>query len=323
MVGRSGRARGLGARLSKAGARGQGDAFNRSRIATVVCVVLTSNLKWSDAPGNVLLNQRDTGLPKPSVANVSQIATVARESLADRLGKLSRQKMDLVLSGIDAVLGDRLNRDPGRLDCLWASLTFGRERPRTSSANVSRTPGVSGPAGRCRRFEIRARHEHPRGGPQRQRACDWRSACRKQRVQREGVLPVSQKIIQDHGAEGVVGLRERARRPTGRREEENSMGWIGSSGWVPVARDPGGSRKTPLSILPQDTLPRGHDIVATHPGPVSQYARKEGAYNGCHAPLTSRYRHCRHALPGRQLERAGGPRAPLRKDGDGNSGFPF
>jgi mRNA interferase MazF len=83
----------------------QGDAFNRSRIATVVCVVLTSNLKWSDAPGNVLLNQRDTGLPKPSVANVSQMATVTRGALADRLGKLSRQKMDLVLSGIDTVLG--------------------------------------------------------------------------------------------------------------------------------------------------------------------------------------------------------------------------
>ena len=48
----------------------QGDAFNRSRIATVVCVVLTSQLKWADAPGNVLLSARATGLPKDSVANV-------------------------------------------------------------------------------------------------------------------------------------------------------------------------------------------------------------------------------------------------------------
>ena len=83
----------------------QGDAFNSSRIATVVCVVLTSNVKWADAPGNVLLTQRDTGLPKPSVANVSQIATVDRAALSDRVGKLSRQKLELVLSGIDTVFG--------------------------------------------------------------------------------------------------------------------------------------------------------------------------------------------------------------------------
>jgi mRNA interferase MazF len=83
----------------------QGDAFNRSRIATVVCVPLTSNLKWVDAPGNVLLAERDTGLPKPSVANVSQIVTLDRGTLSDRVGKLSRQKIDLVLSGVDTVLG--------------------------------------------------------------------------------------------------------------------------------------------------------------------------------------------------------------------------
>jgi mRNA interferase MazF len=83
----------------------QGDAFNSSRIATVVCVVLTSNVKWTDAPGNVPLTQRDTGLPKPSVANVSQIVTVDRAALSDRVGKLSRQKLELVLSGIDTVFG--------------------------------------------------------------------------------------------------------------------------------------------------------------------------------------------------------------------------
>lgn len=83
----------------------QGDAFNNSRIATIVCVVLTSNVKWAEAPGNVLLTQRDTGLPKPSVANVSQIATVDRAALTDRAGKLSRQKLELELKGIDTVLG--------------------------------------------------------------------------------------------------------------------------------------------------------------------------------------------------------------------------
>jgi mRNA interferase MazF len=49
----------------------QGDAFNRSRVATVVCVPLTSNMEWADAPGNVELPARSTGLSKDSVANVS------------------------------------------------------------------------------------------------------------------------------------------------------------------------------------------------------------------------------------------------------------
>jgi mRNA interferase MazF len=83
----------------------QGEAFNRSRIATVVCVPLTSNLRWSDAPGNALLNPRETGLPKPSVANVSQIVALDRAVLRDRAGKISRQKLELVLDGIDIVLG--------------------------------------------------------------------------------------------------------------------------------------------------------------------------------------------------------------------------
>ena len=83
----------------------QGDAFNRSRIATVVCVPLTSNLTWAEAPGNVLLQPRDSGLPKQSVANVSQIVALDRTSLSERAGKLSRQKLSLLLSGIDVVLG--------------------------------------------------------------------------------------------------------------------------------------------------------------------------------------------------------------------------
>ena len=67
----------------------QGDAFNRSRIATAVCVPLTSNLRWADAPGNVLLRARSTGLPRDSVANVSQIVTIDRAVLSERAGKLS------------------------------------------------------------------------------------------------------------------------------------------------------------------------------------------------------------------------------------------
>jgi mRNA interferase MazF len=83
----------------------QGDALNRSRIATVVCVPLTSNLAWADASGNVLLSAGTTGLPKDSVANVSQVVTLDKTALTDRVGKLSRAKTELLLAGIDVVLG--------------------------------------------------------------------------------------------------------------------------------------------------------------------------------------------------------------------------
>src|SRR5262249_38686770 len=83
----------------------QGDSLNASRLPTVVCVPLTSNLRWADAPGNVSLAPRQTGLPKPSVANVSQIVTFDKAFLAERAGKLSRAKIELVLAGIDIVLG--------------------------------------------------------------------------------------------------------------------------------------------------------------------------------------------------------------------------
>jgi mRNA interferase MazF len=82
----------------------QGNALNRSRLATTVCVALTSNLKWAAAPGNVLLDARATGLAKDSVANVSQLVTLDKTVLTERTGKLSRKKVDLILSGIDVVL---------------------------------------------------------------------------------------------------------------------------------------------------------------------------------------------------------------------------
>ena len=83
----------------------QGDAFNHSRISTVVCVPLTGNLRWADAPGNVLLPARLTGLPQDAVANVTQIVTLDRGSLTDRVGRLPDAKLELVLFGIDVVLG--------------------------------------------------------------------------------------------------------------------------------------------------------------------------------------------------------------------------
>ena len=83
----------------------QGDAFNRSRIRTVVCVPLTSNLRWAEAPGNVMLPAKATGLSKDSVANSSQLITLDRALLTDEVGKPSKRQLDLILSGIDIALG--------------------------------------------------------------------------------------------------------------------------------------------------------------------------------------------------------------------------
>lgn len=83
----------------------QGDALNRSRIATVVCVPMTSNLKWAGAPGNVLLRARSTGLANDSVANVSQVMAIDRRFLRDRTGRVSRLQLDAILAGLDVVLG--------------------------------------------------------------------------------------------------------------------------------------------------------------------------------------------------------------------------
>jgi mRNA interferase MazF len=83
----------------------QCDAFNRTTLATVVCVPLTSNLRWAEAPGNVLLRQRATRLPKDSVANASQIVTVDRTVLLERVARLAPAQLELVLRGIDVVLG--------------------------------------------------------------------------------------------------------------------------------------------------------------------------------------------------------------------------
>jgi mRNA interferase MazF len=83
----------------------QGNSLNRSRIATVVCVPLTSNLVWADAPGNVPLIAKVTGLPKDSVANVSQLITIDRSLFTERAGRLGPKPIAQVLHGIDIVLG--------------------------------------------------------------------------------------------------------------------------------------------------------------------------------------------------------------------------
>ena len=83
----------------------QGNAFNRSRIGTVVVVPLTRNLRLAEAPGNVPLARKDTGLSSDSVVNVSQIVTLDRELLTELVGHLPARQLSLVLAGIDLVLG--------------------------------------------------------------------------------------------------------------------------------------------------------------------------------------------------------------------------
>lgn len=85
----------------------QNNLFNRSRINTVVVCALTSNLKRADAPGNVLLSPGEANLPKRSVVNVSQIFTVDKSDLVEKIGTLSRQRVREILDGIQLLLEPR------------------------------------------------------------------------------------------------------------------------------------------------------------------------------------------------------------------------
>jgi mRNA interferase MazF len=83
----------------------QGEALNLSRIATAICIPLTSNLKWGGAPGNVVLKAKATGLARDSVANVSQIVAIDKDMLTERAGKVQRRHLELVFAGLDLALG--------------------------------------------------------------------------------------------------------------------------------------------------------------------------------------------------------------------------
>lgn len=82
----------------------QANAFNRSRLATALCVVLTSNTRLIGAPGNVLVRSEVSGLPKDSVANVTQIVTLDVAFLAEKAGKAPRRIMRDVDRGLRLVL---------------------------------------------------------------------------------------------------------------------------------------------------------------------------------------------------------------------------
>lgn len=83
----------------------QSDAFNRSAIGTVIVVSLTSNQKLANAPGNVWVEATESGLGRDSVVNVSQLSTLDREALRDRVGRVGDVTLELVDSGLKLILG--------------------------------------------------------------------------------------------------------------------------------------------------------------------------------------------------------------------------
>jgi mRNA interferase MazF len=78
----------------------QNDVFNASRISTVVVCSLTSNLKRAKAPGNVMLNKGEANLEKKSVVNISQVLTVNKSDLSEKIGTLSSEKTEEIINGI-------------------------------------------------------------------------------------------------------------------------------------------------------------------------------------------------------------------------------
>jgi len=85
----------------------QNNVFNWSRINTVVVCALTSNLRRGEAPGNVVLDEAEGGLPKPSVVVVSQVFTVDKRQLGERIGALSGQRVRQIIRGVQLVLEPR------------------------------------------------------------------------------------------------------------------------------------------------------------------------------------------------------------------------
>jgi mRNA interferase MazF len=83
----------------------QHDRFNRSAINTVVVAAITSNLRLADMPGNVRLRKGEASLPRPSVVNISQVVTIDRERLGDKIGTLSPSRVREVLQGLGLVFG--------------------------------------------------------------------------------------------------------------------------------------------------------------------------------------------------------------------------
>jgi mRNA interferase MazF len=85
----------------------QNDAFDKSKIGTAVVCALTSSLKLASAPGNVLLKKGEANLPKASVVNVSQVLTVDKSDLTEKIGRLSKKRVEEIVSGFEFLLKPR------------------------------------------------------------------------------------------------------------------------------------------------------------------------------------------------------------------------
>jgi mRNA interferase MazF len=81
----------------------QNDAFNHSNINTVVVCVLTSNLKRAASPGNVMLKKSEGGLPKKSVVNITQVITVNKSDLKEKIGQLSKSRVKQIIEGLETL----------------------------------------------------------------------------------------------------------------------------------------------------------------------------------------------------------------------------
>lgn len=82
----------------------QADDFNRSGIRTVICAILSSNQNLATAPGNVFLSKRTSGLSRPSVANVSQLVSVDKSRITERVKALDLKSMLEIEEGLRLVL---------------------------------------------------------------------------------------------------------------------------------------------------------------------------------------------------------------------------
>jgi mRNA interferase MazF len=85
----------------------QNNVFNRSSLGTVLACALTTNLRRAKAPGNILLNENEAELPKQSVVVISQMLTVDKSELIEKIGSLSKERIDQILEGIKLITEPR------------------------------------------------------------------------------------------------------------------------------------------------------------------------------------------------------------------------
>ncbi len=86
----------------------QNDAFNKSKISTAVVCALTSNVKLASAPGNILLTKGEGDLPKSSVVNISQVMTIDKGDLKEKIGQLSKKRVEEIVAGFEFLIKPRI-----------------------------------------------------------------------------------------------------------------------------------------------------------------------------------------------------------------------